>query len=397
LLDTVLIAVAIQVLLALATTLIKLQSGTDDTDIYFRYATLALEGTVPYRDYRVEYPPLALPLFIVPRLVARGVAGFKFAFAVEMLWFNAMTVWLVAAWVERNQGQARVPSRLTWYTLFFLLLSRLLVSRFDAAPMLLGFAASAWWFSSRNVLGGLAAAVGALMKVYPAVVAPLAATWEVTRTAAVRGRGTAAFFLASLIGAAAWLAVGGRRGVSQSLGYQLERGFEYGSLYSGAQMLAAKVVGAEITIVRDHAAWSGVTTWSAHLAPLVFPIQAAAILVVWGAFLRRGMTEGVRYSGAAVLAFVITGKVFSPQYLIWLIPYIAVLEGPIARRGCWLFAVGCVATLLAQAMTGFFPRTSIWVILAYNMKNVLFLWLLALLIFGPGSDHSETRQGDRLR
>src|SRR5262249_15571869 len=174
----------------------------------------------------------------------------------------------------------------------------------------------------------------------------------------------------SMLGAAAWLAVGGFTGVSESLGYQLGRGFEYGSLFSGAQILAAKLIGAEIVIARDHAAWSSITPWSPQLSRLVFPIQLLAILTVWVVFGRRGMAEGVRYSGAAILAFIVTSKVFSPQYLIWLIPFIAVLEGPIARRGCWLFAAGCAATLVAPATTNVFPRTGAWVILAYNIKNV---------------------------
>src|SRR4051812_32416321 len=161
----VLVVIAIQALLALATALLKLRSGSEDTDLYFRYATMALEGKVPYRDYRVEYPPLALPLFLAPRLVTRDVSGFRFAFAVEMLVFNAVTVWAVAAWVKRRLGRARVRSRLAWHTAFFLLLSRLMVTRYDAAPMFLGFVAAIGWFSGRGVLGGLMASLGALTKV----------------------------------------------------------------------------------------------------------------------------------------------------------------------------------------------------------------------------------------
>ena len=188
----------------------------------------------------------------------------------------------------------------------------------------------------------------------------------------------------------AWLTLCGMRGVAESLKYQLERGIEYGSLYSGLQMLAAKAVGARIDVVRDHAAWASVTPWTPRLMPLVLPIQASAILLVCVVFIRRGMTEGVRYStegvrysGAAILAFIITGKVFSPQYLIWMMPFVAVLEGPIARRGFWLFAAGCAATLVAPALTGSHDRTSAVVILAYNLKNALFLALLVLLTFGP--------------
>src|SRR5262249_2524245 len=106
---------------------------------------------------------------------------------------------------------------------------------------------------------------------------------------------------------------------------------------------------------------------------------------------RRGMQDGVRYSGAAILAFIITGKVFSPQYLIWLLPFIAVLERPIARRGTGLFIAGCAATLIAPALTGSFPRTSLAVLLAYNVKNAVFLALLALLTFGRSTGDGEGR------
>jgi hypothetical protein len=378
----VLVAVAVQLALTAATTAVKLQSGRDDTDIYFRYATMIREGNVPYRDFRVEYPPLALPLFLAAGLVSHEVTGFKIAFALEMLLFNAGTVWLVADWVERTQGHERVRGRLAWYTVFYVLLSRLMVSRYDAAPMLFGFAASIWWFSGRPRPGGIAAALGTLMKVYPAVLALVAVPFDLSRPGRSRDRGLIAFVAVVVLGSMGWVAIGGARGVSESLGYQLGRGFEYGSLGSGLQMLAAKVAGAEIHVVRDHAAWSSVTPWTDRLLSLVLPLQAAAILVVCGAFVRRGMNDGVRYSGAAILAFIITGKVFSPQYLIWLMPFIAVAEGPIARRACWLFGAGCAATLIAPALTARIPRTSGAIILAYNVKNALFLALLAVLVFG---------------
>jgi hypothetical protein len=379
----VLIAVAVQLVFTVATTAVKLQAGRDDTDIYYRYAAMIRDGKVPYRDFPVEYPPLALPLFLAAAPFSRDVTGFKIAFAVEMLLFNAATVWFVAAEVVRRQGQERVRARLAWYSVFYLLLSRLMVLRYDAAPMFLGFAASTWWFSGRPRAGGIAAALGALTKVFPAVVALVAFPFDLTRPGRTRGRGLIAFIAVVVVGSFGWLAIGGVHGVSESLGYQLGRGFEYGSVYSGIQVLAAKAAGAEIAVVRDHAAWSSVTLWTSRLLPVVLPIQAATILVVCGTFARRGMTEGVRYSGAAILAFIITGKVFSPQYLIWMMPFIAVVEGPIARRAVWLFAAGCAATLIAPALTAWFLRTDWVVILAYNVKNALFLALLAILAFGP--------------
>ncbi len=387
-----LIAVAVQSTLVFLISVAKLRSGTDDTDAYYRYATQAWQGKVPYRDFLVEYPPLAIPLFLAPAAFAKDVVEFKVALAVEMLLCNGLAVLFVARWVERREGLRSVPARLAWYTVFVLILCRLVVTRYDAAPMLVGFVAAAFWSSNRGALGGLAASLGALLKIYPAAIALVASVgdWK-------RGRrpwGALAFILTSILGVAAWFSICGVEGVSKSIGYHSGRGFEYGSLGSGLQMLAAKIVGAEILISRDHGSFSSITPWSELVLRGIFPLQAASILAISWIFARRGANETIRYSGAAILAFVVTGKVFSPQYLIWLIPFMAALEAPIGRRGRWLFASVCASTLLAPSALNSLPRTSLWVILAYNGRNVLIIWLLILLVFGPASPRAHNNQGE---
>ena len=39
-----------------------------DTPVYQRYGDAIVHGQVPYRDFGVEYPPGALPVFVVPAL-----------------------------------------------------------------------------------------------------------------------------------------------------------------------------------------------------------------------------------------------------------------------------------------------------------------------------------------
>jgi len=43
-----------------------------DTHVYQGYGDATLEGQVPYRDFELEYPPGALPAFVLPAL---GEAG----------------------------------------------------------------------------------------------------------------------------------------------------------------------------------------------------------------------------------------------------------------------------------------------------------------------------------
>ncbi|MFN2628824.1 MAG: hypothetical protein ABR569_09345, partial [Gaiellaceae bacterium] len=42
-----------------------------DTVVYQRYGDAMRGGEVPYRDFKLEYPPGALPAFLAPELTAR--------------------------------------------------------------------------------------------------------------------------------------------------------------------------------------------------------------------------------------------------------------------------------------------------------------------------------------
>ncbi len=48
-----------------------------DTPIYEHYGDASLHGRVPYRDFAVEYPPGALPVFLLPSAVAGGYSTAK--------------------------------------------------------------------------------------------------------------------------------------------------------------------------------------------------------------------------------------------------------------------------------------------------------------------------------
>ena len=77
---------------------------------------------------------------------------------------------------------------------------------------------------------------------------------------------------------------------------------------------------------------------------LAMPIQAAALLLVlWRARLSSA-EDWPRFAAAILLAFIVTGKVLSPQYLIWILPFLAVMEGATGRRTRAIFLAGCLVT-----------------------------------------------------
>ncbi len=135
---------------------------------------IAHHGSVPYRDFAVEYPPGALPVFVAPVVFGDYASAFAWLMA-------ACGVALVAV-------VAAIDRRAAYYTaLAPLLVGSLILSRFDLWPSLLFTAALGLLLAGRHGLGWglLGAAVSA--KLWPLVVVPLALVWSIRQ-----GRGARA-------------------------------------------------------------------------------------------------------------------------------------------------------------------------------------------------------------
>jgi hypothetical protein len=349
---------------------------------YYDYASQALSGKVPYRDFPVEYPVLSFPVLLIPRLLVSDFESYRFALMAEMFLFDVAAIVLIARHGGESDGIETVVRRLGWYTLYCALLSPLVIGRYDLAPMVLAFAAARWWFSGQNVAGGIVAGLGTLMKIFPGVVAAPALVWEASQLRTTRARGMAAFLVTLAVGVACWFWLGGARAI-ESLGYHTQRGLEVESLYGGVLFLVGTLTGTKVPWVHNYDAFHVAPEWGARLALFAFPLQAAALLVVMWRFWRSGMADGLRYSAAAVLAFITFCKVLSPQYMIWLFPFMAVLEdrtGSLARR---IFLLACLTTALFYPGPGYAMVLDhdAGAILLLNLRNLLLVCLVAWLLF----------------
>ena len=357
--------------------------------IYYDYATQALEGQLPYRDFLVEYPILSFPLFLVPRLLVSDFADYRIVFGVEMFLFDVTALLLLAHHIAHRGDPRLLAGRLGWYTAYCTSISPLVVGRFELAPMVLGFAAAVWWFSGRNTLGGITAGLGALMKVFPGLVAGPGLMWEVPRYRVSQCRGSLAFAITVGLGVVSWFCVGGPNTLN-CLRYHAERGLQIESIYAGLLLAFGKLREIDVPWMIDHKAIHIVPEWGSHLAVLAFPVQVAAILIVLVQFWRSDRTEGIRYSGAAILASLVTSKVLSPQYLVWVFPFVAAMGGWTGSRARWLFLFSCLITALIYPGPGFMKLLDhqLMAILVLNLRNLLLVSILALLLFGPAESMS---------
>ena len=170
-----------------------------DVPLYQSYGDRIADGAVPYRDFRIEYPPGSLPAFLLPSLVAPNAdpvyepelndaaRGYARGFATLMTALLAATVVLTTlslAALRASIGHAVAALGLVAATP--LLLGELALTRFDALPVTLTAACVAALLYGRSRLAALALGLAVAAKLYPLLLLPLVAIYVHRRRGVAR-------------------------------------------------------------------------------------------------------------------------------------------------------------------------------------------------------------------
>jgi uncharacterized membrane protein len=362
-----------------------------DTPVYQRYGNAIARGQVPYRDFSVEYPPGALPIFALPGLAEPGhdqnvTSGFRHAFE-TLMWLCgvAALVGMAVVLVVIRADPVRAWGALVFAAIAPLALGSMILSRYDLWPTALVAGALAafvaGWLRTGSGLLGLAVSA----KLYPAVLVPIALAYVWKRA----GRRSALLCAAVIAGVVAFVflpfVVLSPRGFWHSLTGQLTRPLQIESLGSALLVAAHHVWGLDVKQTTSHGSQNLVGHAPHVLAVVLTMLQVAALVAVWLLYTRtRGTREGfLRASAAALVAFIAFGKVLSPQFLIWLIPVVPLVRG---RRGVWAAAAFAAALVLTQLWfpdrywhyVNTFAALPSWLVLARDVILVALAVLLAL-------------------
>ena len=337
-------------MLAVAWAVLHVAPWTDyqivDTPVYQRYGEAMTAGQVPYRDFRPEYPPAALPAFLLPALGPSD--DYRTLFEILMLACGMGIVALVAATLVRVGVAGReLYAYVALAALTPLALGSVVLTRFDLWPALLTVAALAALVSGRDRLGLGVLGLATAAKLYPAVLLPVALVY-----AARRGRQNVLAALVSFVGALLLCFLPflllAPEGVWASIERQTGRPLQIESL-GAALLLAGKQLGLyEPTVVSTFGSQNVSGSLPDRLASLQTLLQIVAVVAVWVAVARaRDPIAGLLCgSAAAVVAFVAFGKVLSPQFLIWLVPLVPLAAAVSGLGITVLFVTALVLTQL---------------------------------------------------
>ncbi len=369
----------------------------NDVWLYYTSALHLRQGQMPFRDFPLEYPPFALVSFFLPQalvpLHALTYSAYSLGFLLENAFFAAiaaLTLQQIAAhdyslhdhssgWPKRT-GQA--------FLLLIVVLSPLLPWRYDLFPALLTLFSVRAVQTNRPGWGGLFVGLGIAAKLYPIVLLPVYLLFyfaQARRRDAVRLLGGAV--LAVALSFLPLLRVPPATLLS-FVKYHQMRGLEIGSLGAGL-ITTARLFGLmRAGIVFNYGAFHLVSPAAGFILKIL-PVVFAACLgwVLWrtrAGFARASAARQaiplqllVRFLAAALLAFILANKVFSPQYLIWLLPFAPLLP----RRERDLFMAATVLTITIFPML-FNSQLSLdaFGALLLDTRNLLLLWLLIRLL-----------------
>ena len=275
--------------------------------LYPSWAAELAHGHFPFGDAKWQYPPVAGLVFLAPR--ALPFLSYPTAFSLLMLLCDAA---VAAMLLTGSRGAGRSVHGLWLWTLGLPLLIQLPYVRFDVAVTAL--AVGSVLLLTRSATGsGLLAALGALTKAWPVLM--LIGT--------PRGRVTRRSWTAAVVG---MLVVTGVLALVFThefsfLGEQGSRGIEVESL-PGSLLLLARMFGYHASVHYSYGSYQVSGRFSDGLADLaVLGTVVGFGWLLWWRLRARTWNAATPADAAltAMLIFVSTSRVISPQYLVWLL------------------------------------------------------------------------------
>jgi hypothetical protein len=312
-----------------------------------------------FHSLPLEYPPLALAVYSLPLL--GPLADYPFWFTLVM----ALTVTLIYILLLKNG-----PRRAATFFAIGLLAGGLATSltRFDMVPAALSLVCLVLAERKRWTWAYVALALGVLIKIYPIILFPLLFLAEQREQGSlidpqdVTTRKTALNVIFEAIGnIRKWhwkntlVFAGMVAGVTAiSWGLSPSGAFTWLShLY--LRPFTVESTGATLLWLASFAgipvAWNTSFGSLNILSPIAGALSQDFVILFWAGYIYiviqqwRGKMGFSQACLTALLVLIATGKIFSPQYLLWLMPFIAI-SAPGNRR-LWMAWIGiCLLTTL---------------------------------------------------
>ncbi len=327
-----------------------------DIPVYERAGDAILDGQVPYRDFSLEYPPMAALLFALVALVPLPYAGVFSVVMLGCLIATALAALAIARELDLGPGRQMLAGGAV--AVSPLLIGNLVESRFDL--LLAALLGRMIWamVAGRWRLAWTLFGVATLTKLIPLVLAPLLVLFHRARQdlgQALWGLGWGLFLVISGL---VPFVVGSPSGTWDIAAYHLERPLQIESVGAAYLILLDKLADIGLSVVHSYGSQglSGNGPEAiAAISSAILVVLVCGVAIAFAAGLRRARPPGdarllVAAVAATLAAGLAAGKVLSPQFLLWLLPVALLVAGRYGRTALGL----ALAALLATGL--YFPH-----------------------------------------
>ncbi|CAN5525765.1 glycosyltransferase family 87 protein [soil metagenome] len=387
---------------------------TGDIAYFFGAAKHVLAGDMPYRDFAFEYPPGALLAMLAPATLA-GRSPDVTSYLWAMVFQNAVLAGAITVLLGRWSG---LRSAIT-FNAPLAILAAFVPLRFDLLPALLTLLAVRYAID-RPARSGAILALGVCVKLYPAALLPILLLPHVT---ARRWRGAGRLvcaFAGMMLLVLVPFAIVSHNHVFDFLTFHRVRGLQVESIGGAAILLASKLHLTSATVATSFFSSNVTGAWSSGaivamqllmlgLLGLQFvsvilkgrPKSTVAVIPRYsegsresrvvrisrflgvprndGGYRERGRSRDFQelalVAATTLWIFIACNKVFSPQYVVWVLPLIALSKSRVA-----IVATVCVLTAAVFPFLYDSLKQIDWLpVLLVNARNGL---VIAMIVYG---------------
>jgi len=335
-------------------------------------------GAVPYRDTAVEYPVLTGGFMLITADLTRAVHAVDTHWR-EVVIFGALTALLLSLCaLFTTAATAQISGRRPYDAAIFALSPLLIFHAFTNWDLLaMGFTSGAMWAWARRkpVLAGALIGLGTAAKLYPVLILVAIAIL------AIRTRKYAPAIWATVSAIVVWtmvnvpIALAYYQGWSRFYQFSIDRPAERSTAWAIVRTLTSGSVRA-----------MDAPFWKPPGAAVAFILIGVLVAIVWIGLRAPTKPRLAQLAFLVVLAFLLTTKVWSPQYSLWLVPLLALARPRWRLALLWQFTEITVWIMTLILLLGFDPGQQAhgiaygWLVLVLLTRDALLLIIAGLII-----------------
>jgi len=307
-----------------------------DVRLYDWWAGNIADSHFPINDPMWQYPPLAAVVFLAGYLIAGNTVGFVFLATIADLAIFCLLI-------QRCREQDNSKPALIWM-IAPLVMGPIILGRFDVFVTLAAVVALLYVGQTRRF--GIALAIGALLKVWPLLLLLAAPKGTALRAIAWF---TATFAAGSLLLSVWW------NDSFSFIGGQSSRGLQIESVGALPYQIWNAGPGT-VTSAFQYGAIEVVATGTQFISLVITLIGVVLLgaLFYWRIFGKLNQANPADIALLAILISIVTSRVLSPQYMVW------------------VFGLLAVCALRPQAH---FRKISILIFVSAGLGQIIYPWM----------------------